>query len=313
MPLQVSYFFERTIKRKVQYHIIHLQPDHVFCQLIRATPYVRALPFSKTLDYMDVFSLGMRQRAIRFKALGFLFNWEAERLSKYERSIYKDFDHHVVISRQDRDRLALASPEHVVVIPNGVDEQFFMEEKSTRPAFDIVFVGNLGYGPNIEAATFLARSVLPALQATGKMYKLLVAGARPAKQVKALNALENVVVSGWVPDIRQAYGSGRIFVAPMFSGLGLQNKILEAMAMGLPCVTTTMVNNAIGAAPGQQILIGDDLDEIIHQILLLDEHPDLYSRLAEAGRQFVAGHYRWSDQVQKLEEVIQSRSAYSIL
>ena len=91
LPLQASYFLDRTIKRKVQYHIIHIEPDHIVCQLIRAAAYVRALPFKKTLDYMDVFSEGMRQLAHRHKWLGVFFNMEAERLAAYERTLYKDF------------------------------------------------------------------------------------------------------------------------------------------------------------------------------------------------------------------------------
>ncbi len=108
LPLQVSYFLDRTIKRQVQYHIIHLEPDHVICQLIRAAGYVRALPFHKTLDYMDVFSVGMHQRAGQHKFFKSFFNIEAKRLAAYERTIYKDFDHHIIISAQDRDQVKAA-------------------------------------------------------------------------------------------------------------------------------------------------------------------------------------------------------------
>ena len=311
LPLQVSYFLDRTIKRQVQYHIIHLEPDHVFCQLIRAAPYVRALPFVKTLDYMDVFSVGMQQVASRMKPFGFLFRWESARLSAYERTIYKDFDHHTIISAQDRVRLKLASSDHVVVVPNGVDPSFQTYQTDHKPKHDIVFVGNLGYGPNKEAALFLVNELKPELLRLGLPVKILLAGARPGKALQHLEKHGEVTVKGWVEDIREAYADGRILVAPMFSGLGLQNKILEAMAMGLPCVTTTMVNNAIGAEPHSEILVADNAKDLAKHIQHLLTNDDLYSRLSTNGKSFVEKNYQWENQVAKLEAVLYSKNVYA--
>ena len=310
LPLQVSYFLDRTIKRAVQYHIIQVQPDHVICQLIRAAPYVRALPFSKTLDYMDVFSEGMVQLARKYRLLGFFLRQEADRLAAFERTVYKDFDRHTIISRQDRDRLKLATAERVAVVPNGVDERFSTYAAAGAPGYDIVFVGNLGYGPNIGAATLLVDGILPGLQDAGHRVRILLAGARPSRKVRALGRRPGVTVSGWMPDIREAYAAGRIFAAPMMSGLGLQNKILEAMAMGLPCVTTTMVNNAIGARAGEEILIADDAAGLTRAIARLLEDVAYRERVAAAGRAFVLEIYGWADQVGKLEDVIRSKNEF---
>lgn len=310
LPLQVSYFLDRTIKRAVQYHIIQVQPDHVICQLIRAAPYVRALPFPKTLDYMDVFSEGMLQLARKYRLFGFFLRQEANRLAAFERTVYKDFDRHTIISRQDRDRLKLATAERVAVVPNGVDERFSLHDADRKPTHDIVFVGNLGYGPNIGAATFLVDRVLPGLHVSGHRVSLLLAGARPSRRVRALGRHPGVTVSGWMPDIREAYAAGRIFAAPMMTGLGLQNKILEAMAMGLPCVTTTMVNNAIGARAGEEILIADDAEGFTRTIVRLLEDGAFRDRVAAAGRAFVLANYGWADQVGKLEDVISSKNEF---
>lgn len=311
LPLQVSYFLDRTIKRQVQYHIIHLEPDHVFCQLIRAAPYVRALPFPKTLDYMDVFSVGMLQMAKRVRIIGFMFKWEAARLMAFERTIYKDFDRHIIISGQDRDRLKLASSDQVAVVPNGVDPSFLAFETERSPSHEVVFVGNLGYGPNKQAAHYLVNVLKPALLKSGKPITVLLAGARPGKSIKSLERQDGVTVRGWVDDIRVAYSDGRVFVAPMFSGLGLQNKILEAMAMGLPCVTTSMVNNAIGAEPGREVLIGDTTETLAAHIYSLLTNDDLYRQLASAGKLFVRKNYMWEDQIDKLEAVFHSKNVYS--
>ncbi len=310
LPLQVSYFLDRTIKRQVQYHIIHIEPDHVVCQLIRAAGYVRALPFPKTLDYMDVFSEGMRQLAGQHQLFKVFFNLEARRLAAYERTIYKDFDNHIIISAQDRERLKLPSKEHIAVIPNGVDTHFWKNSKHHIATHDLVFVGNLGYGPNKSTAIYLVRKILPELIRRNRKVKVLIAGARPGHRIADLNQHEEVSVRGWVEDIREAYRDGRIFVAPMFSGLGLQNKILEAMSMRLPCVTTSMVNNAIGATPGIHILVADSLDGMVNHIEFLLDHPDRYEEIAQAAREFVVTHFNWDEQVSKLEDFIFSKNAY---
>lgn len=310
LPLQVSYFLDRSIKRKVQYHLIRVEPDHLICQLIRAAPYVTALPFPKTLDYMDVFSEGMRQLSEKYKWLSKLFRFEANRLAAYERTIYKEFDNHIIISSQDKERLSLPSKEFITVIPNGVDE-YFSAVDIKIPGHDLVFVGNLGYGPNKEAAEYLVNKLLPALQKKQMNVTLLIAGARPSPGIKRLGMRPHITVKGWVADIRDAYQDGRIFIAPMFSGLGLQNKILEAMSMGLPCITTSMVNNAIGAKEGTEILIADDIEGMIRHIEYLLDHPDQYHRISENARSFMNKNFRWEDQVSKMEEVLISKHAYT--
>ena len=310
LPLQVCYFLDKTMKRQVQYHIIRIEPDHVICQLIRAAEYVRALPFPKTLDYMDVFSVGMMQMAKRHKWLGVFFKSEARRLAAYERTLYKDFDRHIIISEQDRERLKLPSKKYIAVIPNGVDERFLKSDVSAHPDYDLVFVGNLGYGPNKSAVKFLVSKILPALERRNRSLKLLIAGARPSRSIRMLDRINNVSVVGWIEDIRDAYRNGRIFVAPMMTGLGLQNKILEAMSMGLPCVTTSMVNNAIGAKDKEQILVADRAEEFVEHILFLLDHPEEYKRIAMNGREFVREHFNWEDQVKKIDEVIHSKNAY---
>ena len=127
----------------------------------------------------------------------------------------------------------------------------------------------------------------------------------------SLDNRQNVTVRGWVEDIREAYADGRIFVAPMFSGLGLQNKILEAMAMGLPCVTTSMVNNAIGAEHGKEIIVADTVKEMTAWIERLMHNAEMHHRVSEAAKEFVMKHYQWEEQVQKLDEFIQAQNVYA--
>jgi glycosyltransferase involved in cell wall biosynthesis len=129
----------------------------------------------------------------------------------------------------------------------------------------------------------------------------MISGANPVNSVLSL-ANKNIHVSGWMDDIREAYWSSKIFIAPMQIGTGLQNKLLEAMAIGIPCVTTELANNALGATANEQILIGNTPEEIAHQIERLLTEPDLVIKISSNGRTFVTENYNWKTVSEKLEK-----------
>ena len=252
-PFQVAYFFRRKIRKNLEQVIEEETPELVFCQLIRMARYCRSLPIPATLDYMDAFSLGLRRRAAKEKGLKkWLIQWEAKRVEHFEKEAQSYFFSQYIISESDKQSMRLPQPEQVIVIPNGIDAQFFHPPSPPSPTYDCVFIGNLGYFPNREACEFLVHEVMPLLDIS---IRLLIAGADADRHIKSLGKQPRVVVQGWVPDIRTAYRAGKIFVAPLFSGSGQQNKILEAMAMGLPVITTPLVNQAIGAEEGKEILL----------------------------------------------------------
>ena len=244
LPFQVEYFLERKNKKKVEAIIQQFQPDHIYCQLIRTSEYVKDLfQFDKTLDYMDAFSAAAMRRAQTEKGFQKTF-WkiENERVKMYERSIYDYFNHHSIITEQDRKLLAIPSNKNISIVPNGVDTSYFKNDHTSKK-YDIVFAGNMNYPPNIAAAIFLVEEILPKLQGQFPNLTLLIAGANPSAEVQSL-ANENVTISGWMNYIREAYCESRVFVAPMFIGAGMQNKILEAMSSELPVITTTLAAEA---------------------------------------------------------------------
>ena len=139
----------------------------------------------------------------------------------------------------------------------------------------------MNYAPNIDSVLFLVHHVLPLVHAKRPGTTLLIAGVDPDQRVRDLAVHDpKVTVSGWVKDIRDSYASARIFVAPMQIGTGLQNKLLEAMAMHMPCVTSALANNAVGAVPGASILIGQEPQDYADHILYLLDHPEERERLA---------------------------------
>jgi len=176
------------------------------------------------------------------------------------------------------------------VINNGVDTDFFDgREIKVETTTDLCFVGNMGYLPNVLASEFLVHEINGG---KAEKWKILIAGARPHNRVKRL-ASSRVVVSGWVDDIRKSYKSAKIIVAPIFSGAGQQNKILEAMALGCVCVTTPQVNEAIGARNGTDLFVASNAEEFKEKISELMNNPEMCNRIGENARNFVHENFKW--------------------
>ncbi|QMU29381.1 glycosyltransferase [Adhaeribacter radiodurans] len=302
-PIQVNYFYDVKAQAQIDELIAQHQPDHIYCQLIRMAEYVRHVKqIPKTLDYMDAFSKGMLRRAeIAPFHLKPIFRLEAARLKKYEAAVFADFRYKTIISRQDRDFIAHPRHKDIAIVPNGIQTSYF-HPLDVPKQYDLVFTGNMNYAPNIEAAIFLVKKVLPLIKKQFPEIRILLAGANPSYQVLSLES-PNVTVSGWLPDIREAYASARVFVAPLFIGTGVQNKVLEAMAMKVPCVTTQLVNNGVGAANNCHLLVANTPGEFAQHIYTLLTNRDLNEKLTQRALDFVHENYSWSKAVGQLEQV----------
>ncbi|UYZ64260.1 glycosyltransferase [Hymenobacter weizhouensis] len=307
LPLQVGYFYDPAAQRRLDALVQEFRPDHVYCQLIRMAHYLRAyagrLPM--TLDYMDVFSKGMLRRAAtapRWQRP--VFALEGRRLLRYEAAAFSWFRHHTIISDQDRQLIQHPRRHDLHVVLNGIDTDFFQPQPAAAKTHELLFCGNMSYHPNVDAAVFLAEEVLPLVRHQHPQARLLVAGTTPAARVQAL-ASEAVTISGWIEDIRTAYAAARTFVAPMRVGTGLQNKLLEAMAMQLPCVTTPLANNALRGQPGHDLLIGTTAQELADHLSHLLTHLGSAAELGQRGRAFVQAHYNWDAATRQLETLFE--------
>jgi sugar transferase (PEP-CTERM/EpsH1 system associated) len=303
-PLQVGYFYSAAAQRLVDSLLASFRPDHVYCQLIRMAEYLRGYAGPKTLDYMDVFSAGMARRQATAPAWQRpVLALEARRLATYEAEVLGWFDHCTIISDQDRQLVQHPRRHQIHIVPNGIALDVFQPQPHTAKRYDLVFCGNMGYHPNVDAACWLAEEILPLVQVRHPQARLLVAGTTPAPRVLALARRPGVAVSGWLPDIRQAYAEARVFVAPMRVGTGLQNKLLEALAMQLPCVTTPLANNALRGTPGQHLLVAASAADLATAIgqLLADEAAA--AQLAQRGHNFVRTTYNWGTTTASLENL----------
>lgn len=303
LPIHVAYFFDRNLKKEIQQDLITTNADLTFCQLIRVAPYLKNYPGKVWIDFMDSFSGNLTRRA--FKAPWWekiWLGWEIKRIKKIEQKSLIDFDAFSIISEQDRIEIDPHNKHHIAILPNGVDTTYFQENEYSNTEYDLCFTGNLGYEPNIKAAKILIKDIGDRME---EDISIRIAGARPDNSLLRLSN-SRYLVTGWVDDIRDIYWSGKIFVAPLFSGSGQQNKILEAMACGVPVITTSLVNNAIGAQVGSEIIVADDIRSFIVQIDQLLNDEDLQNKLSENARDFVENKYDWSQIGKQIEAFLKN-------
>ena len=227
---------------------------------------------------------------------------------RFEATRYRRFSRVVVVSDEDRDALKSLDPTMPVeVIPNGVDLEFFgapVEGHSADLDRDrIVFTGVMKYPPNVAAAEFLVKRVLPLVRAERLPAHVVLVGRDPAPQVEALASPGEVEVTGEVDDLRPWLAGSRVYVCPMVSGTGIKNKLLEAMAAGLPCVSTPLGAQGLQAEPGRDLLIAHDERELAAATSSILRDDELAARVGTAGQAFVRAQHSWAAVAEAYEHV----------
>ena len=149
----------------------------------------------------------------------------------------------------------------------------------------------MSYPPNVEGASYLVKNILPLLS-NSQDVKVLISGKSPSVIVKRL-AHDNIEVTGWVDDMRMSYAESKIFVAPMIIGSGLQNKLLEAMAQGIPCITSSLANEALGAQDKEEILIANTPEEFATYIEDLLKSEEKRNYIGKRGQLYVKNNFSW--------------------
>jgi polysaccharide biosynthesis protein PslH len=301
-PFQVNYFSSPEMKSKIRSLIIKEKIDICYVQLVRLAENIPlGLTCKYYLDYMDAFSEGMKRRydySDWYEKP--LVSLEAGRLKNYERHVFDLFDGRSVISWADAEFFNEAQKPKLDIIPNGVNEDFFVEVQAEK-TYDIVFTGNMNYHPNILACKFLVCNILPRLKKKIPEVKICLAGTDPHPDVSVL-AGPNVVVTGYVKDLRTYLSGSKLFVAPLFSGSGLQNKLLEAMAAGLPVITTSMAAQALKAVSGKDLLICNEESQFVEAISFLLADKQKASTVGIEGRKFVKENFNWQRNNKMLED-----------
>jgi glycosyltransferase involved in cell wall biosynthesis len=231
----------------------------------------------------------------------------ARKMQALERSILNSAYGHLVCSAREQKQLRSIAPDaRIEVIENGVDAASFTPAK--EPGSSVVFVGTMDYFPNIEAAVSFARTVWPVLHRRFPHLTLAIVGANPVPEVRALSELEGVTVTGTVPDVRPYYRDAFAAVVPLRSGGGTRLKILEAMAAGVPVISSTLGAEGLAVSPDRDILIADpDHPEAwVRSVETLSDSPELRSRVIAAGRHLAVRRYDWEVVGQRLSDLYES-------
>lgn len=306
LPVQCGYFYSHKNHKQIDRIIQRVHPDHIYCQLFRMAEYVKDYSMPKTLDYQDVFSKGMARRAEKSTGLvKWFFNMEHRRVARYETEIFDRFDHKTIITAVDRDLIPHPRRNEIVVVPNGVEFDKFAYQ-GEKKEYDLIFSGNMGYAPNVDAAEYMVREILPPLRMKFPNLRVVLCGATPAPRVQALSS-DHVIVTGWVDSMTEWYAKSRIFIAPMRMGTGLQNKLLEAMSMHLPCITSPLAARPLVEAEQHQSVIScsETKDYVVAVTQLLTEE-NSYNQLADSGYNYVRQFYDWKNAVRILDNLMEA-------
>ena len=306
--LQIGYWDSKKARKCYNKFEQEVGPDVIYSQMVRTMTWVSHSKLPKVMDFQDALSMNTERRMEHAHGLmKYLLHFEFKMLRSSEYNSFKIFDALTIISETDSEAIPHRKNSEIRIVPNGVDFNFYNPQDSSIKKldkhYDLLFCGNMQYHPNISASKFLVEEVMPLVWRDRPQTTLLLAGATPVPAVKKLQS-DRVMVSGWMDDIRTAYASSNIFVAPMQVGSGLQNKLLEAMAMGLPCVTTPIANAALHGEHGTHLLVGKSARELADQILSLLDNEELSKRLAQQGNEFVHTHFSWEAAGNELESIL---------
>ena len=278
-PLQVNYFYFGKVKKYI--NRVAKNYDAVLCEHVRVAEYARDLPIPKFLDFMDAQSLHYQEAINRSHGLWhFLYRFELNRLKRYEQQMMKIFDKTFVVSPYDSEYLG-GKP---IVIQNGVNDEI-IKRKSNRPEEDmIVFLGKMDYNPNVDAVKYFVNEVLPLIPKV----KFYIVGVSPSEEVLKLKS-DRVVVTGFVDDPFEYMERAKLVVAPIrFSG-GIQNKVLQAMALGKAVVTTTNCARSIS----NELVVADEPKLMAQKINELLKDDKKRKVLGKRYHDIVAQNFTW--------------------
>lgn len=193
--------------------------------------------------------------------------------------------------------------ETITVVSNGVDLDYFAPQPIARESATIVFSGKMSYHANEAAALHLVRDIMPLVWARRPETRVVIAGSAPPPSVRALAHDRRVIVTGYLDDLRPAIAGATLAVAPLRYGVGIQNKVLEAMALATPVVAARQASRALHAVEGRDLLLAEQPHEYADAILGLIDNPQRAAAIGAAGRRYVEQHHTWDAAAERLEYV----------
>jgi len=231
-------------------------------------------------------------------------NWYL--LFRFEKHWLKKFPICVAVSPEDAKRIGEIAPgRNVIVVPNGVDTEYFKPIGNNRNHKNIIFFGSLRYGPNIDALEWFCYDIWPTIYETQRSACFEIIGLQPSGRVEKLSSLPGVLVTGFVPDIRPKLWDSVLTVVPLRIGGGTRLKILEAMAAECPVISTTIGAEGLDIEPGNHLLVADTRKVFADTVLRLLSSPGERALMSQSARQHVVDNYDWKVIAPRLEYALE--------
>jgi sugar transferase (PEP-CTERM/EpsH1 system associated) len=269
----------------------------------------------RVVDFVDVDSDKWRQYADQKSwPMSWLYRYEARQLLAYERRVARDYDASLFVSAPEADLFRQLAPESTAKIghfSNGVDTDYFSPDQPHADPYApgeraLVFTGAMDYWPNVDAVQWFAADVFPQLRERFGEVKFYIVGSRPAPAVQELAKLPGVVVTGTVPDVRPYIAHAAVSVAPLRIARGIQNKVLEAMAMATPVVVSPQALEGIDAVPGSELVLAEDAGAFVDAVTaLLAGQDSAAAAIGAAARAKVQRSYSWSSNLACIGESLE--------
>lgn len=308
-PLQVLYFRSAAMQKVLDALLAKEQFDAIHVQHLRMSPYLaNRKDIGRILDLPDAFSLyWQRRKTVKRGLLTAMFeNMEQKRVLAYE-PIIKQYDLGLVCSQEDLEYMrATHEATNMDLLPNGVDMTTFRSSgHDYSHKHTLLFTGNMDYAPNVDAVGYFCESILPIVRNTFPDVKFVIAGQRPVPKVQAL-ASDHILVTGFVKDLAAMYNSASVVVAPLRFGAGTQNKVLEAMAMGIPVVCSNIGFAGLGIKSGEGAVMETDPAQFAASVVALLQSATERERVGQAGMHVIRSKFDWDVVAQTLESYLEN-------
>lgn len=308
-PLELRLAYSEEFAKEIQRLTDRVDFDIVQIEHGSMGMYLEALPahLRKStiwlLHDIDFDKFAQIARTERRKITKIRYLVHAAMMRRWQPRIAGQFRLCVTMSEDDRQLLLSHNSDlEVVVSPNGVDTNHYNQLLEEGDGTEVLFIGNMSYQPNVDAAIYFCGEVLPLIRKTLPEIKVWIVGINPDESVKRLEG-GGVFVTGRVPDVVPYYQRSKVCVVPLRAGSGTRLKILEAMALGRPVVSTSIGCEGLDGTDGEQLLIADDKVQFANQVVRLLTDKQLRMTLAKKARAFVMKSYDWDVIAEKLLNV----------
>jgi polysaccharide biosynthesis protein PslH len=310
LPLSVSAFRSAEMRKKIQNRMRSTKMDVIIIYSSSMAPYARldeSVP--KVIDFVDVDSEKWREYA-NYKSfpLSWIYRCEAGRLANHEKNVAEQFDHSLFTTEVEANILRSWVPScSISVAPNGVDLEYFSSSfhAPDQRYSNIVFTGAMDYFPNVDAVKYFVQKVLPIVVKAVPSTRFCIVGRNPAKAVRRLARPDKVMVTGAVPDIRPFLRAACVAVAPLRIARGVQNKILEAMAMGIPVVCSKEAGKGVPWTREGGVIVADSPMQYAEEIIKLMTNPDYQRDCSCGARRSVEESSNWERHGELVEARLQ--------